>query len=253
MIKLNNRLALILSAIYLAIPASNTRADEISNPCIPKTVTESSLESQYARNDESFFYYTASLESGELSAFLIRTDSEGCRLLIEPDNLDVFLHDVIDFDAEKNIWLGNYQKAIQVVGGVQPFQELINDSYHPDATMFRSEAEVAALEDLGIDLPVQYNLVSGEEDTRELLSEFRESPLIFGERFINSLELADDYAVVKWYRSDAEQGLAFARKVSDAWEILGFVNTLSDEVNPDLLFEKFDIPLDVASKLLEAE
>ena len=253
MCKFYPQLVLVPLAVGSIGFATIARAFESPIACIPDTVRNPSLESEYVRNEGSFFYYSGTLESGELAVFLIETDSEGCRLRIEPGNFDVFLHDVVDFDAERALWIGDYQKAILSVGGVERFQELFNDSHHPDVTLYRSEAEVAALKELEIDLPDRYNLVSGDEEIEGLLLKYRQSPFIYGERFINTLHLVENYAVVSWFRRDSAEGLAFASKESDEWEILGFVDSSDEEITPNLLFERFEIPLDVASKLLEAE
>ena len=203
-----------------------------------------------AELDGASYYYLGVTDPQGFGISVVTVDDSGCELSIPPEDVETELHEVMPPAAVKQIWLGNYQFAVEKAGGVEALEAIFQEDVDPIETYtYRSELQIEALDELGIAVPDAYTLTSHEPNRQAALDAFLASDPA-GPKFVNDLRTADDYAIARWVLFD-RSGKMVGQQVGDEWQVLGFTAEDEEPLTSESMQAQFGIPLETARELLE--
>ena len=247
--------AIVLFNIFL-IPARASEDIEIFKQCLPETTKEIEVRAKYLSEETSYLYVGGLFpeNNGEqYSTTLISIEDNTCEVLIAYNDFETKLFDILSFEVEKEIWIGNLEYAIERAGGKEQLQSLLYQLADSDITTERSLAEVMAMEELNLEVPPFYNLISKDPEIDLLFDLYQDSQLVSTPKFVNNIRIIDSFSIAEWYQKDGSNGLMLANHQDESWQVIGYTTQQDKEPSPEQLNMEFGVPLDIANQLLEAE
>ena len=251
------KLALFLFLLNVfSISTYSSEDIDLSKQCFPETAKEIVVRAKYTSDDTDYLYIGGifpGVSGEEYSTTLISTEDDTCEVLIAYNDFETKLYDVVSFEIEKELWIDNLEYAIYQAGGQEQLQSLLFQLANSDVTTERSTAEVQAMEELNLEVPPFYNLISNDPEIDLLIKNYQSSQEIPTPKFINNIRVSDSYSIADWYRKDGSNGLIVAAKEAENWEVIGHTSQQDGSPSPEQLNSEFGVPIDIASELLEAD
>lgn len=245
----------IAAAIFtgFADMASAQLPDEVL-PCIPEGATDIQLRAS-AERDALTYYYAIGINPEQNASFVSvsQVDQSGkCEVLLDGSEINQALDDVVPYEVAFELYRQNYELAIELAGGKSELEAIFEQEADSDIVTYRSEAEVAALQELGVEFPDLYTLSSANPDIDALVVAF----LLFndppGPKSINRVEIVEDYAIASWFQQGDASGHYMGQRVDSEWQALGFTDSSEGALTAETLRDHFGVPLDIASELVRA-
>ncbi|MGK7905683.1 MAG: hypothetical protein AB4040_00430 [Synechococcus sp.] len=219
--------------------------------CLPDGATEIEIRGDATVEGREFYYVTANGKEGGFTTLLEGSESS-CEVLIAPEDPPTPLHDAIPLEAAKEITLENYQAAAQMLGGTEQLQEYLNsDAGSFETFIWYADEHLWAFEQLGIEIDPHYMLRPADPEVASAVEAFANSGIPVPRTYINSARVVGEFTIARWLLFDRDGTIA-GQKVDGEWTVLGAIDSdESPSVTPELLRDRFDIPLETARKLLE--
>ncbi|MGK7905856.1 MAG: hypothetical protein AB4040_01305 [Synechococcus sp.] len=249
------RVVAIAAAISTGVaPLATAQLPEEAIPCIPAGATDIQLRAS-AERDELTYYYLIGIDPEQNAPFVSvsQVDHSGqCEVLLDGSDITQSLDDVKPYEVAFELYRQNYELAIELAGGKQELEGIFQQEVDSDIDTYRSEAEVAALQDLGVEFPDLYTLSSANPDIDSLVEaflHFNEPP---GPKSINRVEIVGDYAIASWFQRGDASGHYVGQRVDGEWRALGSTDSAEGALMAEKLRDRFGVPLDIASELVRA-
>ena len=166
------------SQTTLPVPQPGTVLPEAAAPCLEPTGKSFEVVGTQSEQGKTFYYlHTWLYKAGddfESWYSLIQVDPSGCRRLKGVRSGLKPLSSFMTMDTARQLELQRYRREITRVGGKQPFEQRLNEKLSPPAhtaysgiTVYLSQEQVWALQQLGIRFPNTYKLLNAGETLRE--------------------------------------------------------------------------------------
>ncbi|MEM6447972.1 MAG: hypothetical protein AAF704_15620 [Cyanobacteria bacterium P01_D01_bin.123] len=240
--------------VQLALEAIAQVPDDLM-PCLPAGATEVQVRGT-AERDGQIYYYAIGLNAAEIPFVAIaEVDRSGqCFLLIKgSDDINRSLDDVMPYDVAFDLYRQNYERAIELAGSKAELEAIFRADAGGDIKKFRSEAEIAALQELGIEFPDDYTLSSSNPDIQSLIVQFQRFNEPPGPKSINRVEIVGDYAIARWFQFGESSGHYVGQKDEKGrWRAIGFANDAEAPLTAEMLRDRFEVPRRTVRQLMEA-
>ena len=223
-------------------------------PCLPAGATDIQLRAS-AERDELTYYYAIGIDPEQNAPFVSvsQVDRSGqCEVLLDGADITQSLDDVLPYEVAFELYRQNYELAIELAGDKQEMEAIFQQEADSDIATYRSEAEVAALQELGVEFPDLYTLSSTNPDIDALVDAFLRSNEPPGPKRINRVKIVGDYAIASWFQRGYASGHYVGQRVDGEWQTLGFMDSSEGALTAEILRDRFGIPLDIVDELVRA-
>ena len=246
---------LLLSSVF-ASTAFSSEAYDSAKECLPESFSEAKVRSQYTDDGTTYLFIGGMYDfstSVEYATSLISVENDTCETLIAHGDFDTNFFDVVDFEVEKELFIGNLEYVISLVGSKDELQSLLFEDAQLDAITERSDAEVQAMEELDLEVPPFYNSITSDPTINLLIRAYQNSQVVPTPKFVNNIRVSDSYSIAEWHTKDGSSGLLLAQLEAESWQVIGHTTQQDESPSPEQLNSEFGVPLDLANKLLEAD
>lgn len=220
-----------------------------SQACLPEN-TSSEIVARYESEESSFTQYRITDPSALSGQYVVSESSGNCELVISPESYQglpaLHLDEHIEFGIAENLYIDFFRRRIELAGGLENFQALIDQSQNSNEPAFpdASPAEISALTHLGVMIPESTIIVSSDSEVNRVYALLTNaaSPVFLADE-VSQPEISDGYVLADYKINNAE-GVVFAKLLENGG-IEYIFSGPKEDYNPETISSEHQIPLSV--------